>query len=214
MFHLLVFSDPSDSKSWNEQLETFTPSFEYIDNASSRQIHEQGLFHKSALVFVCSTNGDLLLQKRSDMKLIFPSTWEPVGEHVKVGENFEQSAKRGVKEELGISVEKLEHILGRHLQCNTVRDENGEILFRDYEFVETYKTVVEKDTFIKPETKEIGKSKWFLWNEVEEMLIQNPKKLVPWVQKVLKLIGQNPCELEYKNPSSFIDQDCRSNYLE
>lgn len=61
------------------------------------------LVHRVSHVLVFNSSGDLLLQKRSELKDVQPGKWDTsVGGHVDPGENYLQAAYREMNEELGI----------------------------------------------------------------------------------------------------------------
>ena len=67
-------------------------------------VHREGLWHKSAQVFVFRSDGRLLIQRRAADKDLYAGLWDySVGEHLQPGEEFHQGATRGLREELGIT---------------------------------------------------------------------------------------------------------------
>lgn len=61
------------------------------------------LVHRTAHVVVFSSDGRVLLQKRSLAKDIQPGKWDTaVGGHLAVGEDYETAARRELAEELGL----------------------------------------------------------------------------------------------------------------
>lgn len=90
--------------------------FEYFDENGvllgvkpRAQVHAEGLWHKSAHVFVFNDRDELLIQKRAADKDLYAGVWDySVGEHLQPGEGFESGAHRGLNEELGISNVHLE----------------------------------------------------------------------------------------------------------
>ena len=69
-------------------------------------VHKQGLWHKSAQVFVFNGQDELLVQKRAAHKDLYANQWDySVGEHVQPNESFVAGALRGLKEELNIELE-------------------------------------------------------------------------------------------------------------
>lgn len=63
------------------------------------------LIHRSVQVLVFSTDGKVLLQRRSRHKDLFPGYWcASASGHVGQGETYDETAIREVQEELGIEV--------------------------------------------------------------------------------------------------------------
>lgn len=79
-------------------------------------VHAKGKVHKGSVVYIYDEEkGMLLLQRSMDLKLC-PGQWSIVGEHAKPKETPRQTAKRGVKEELGIDIDAKELVdLGEKL---------------------------------------------------------------------------------------------------
>lgn len=81
-----------------------------IGRATRRECHgNPALLHQAVHVIVFDRQGRVLLQKRSMQKDLQPGKWDTsVGGHVQPGERPDEAARRELKEELGISVAKLE----------------------------------------------------------------------------------------------------------
>lgn len=73
--------------------------------ATSSAVHRIGLWHRVIKVVVLNKNNELLAQKRSKTKKIFPNVWDiAVTGHVSSGEASIDAAKRELFEELGLDV--------------------------------------------------------------------------------------------------------------
>lgn len=68
----------------------------YIGKTETREkCHSDGLWHKAVVVFVINSNKQILLQKRSATKKLWPNMWDvSAGGHVLSGEFGFQSAIR------------------------------------------------------------------------------------------------------------------------
>jgi len=74
-----------------------------IGQASRKEVHEQGLLHRSVHILVFNETGELFLQKRSLNKDENPGMWDTsAAGHVEAGEDYLFSAERELEEELGI----------------------------------------------------------------------------------------------------------------
>ena len=61
--------------------------------------------HKAIMVLVLNTGGDVLLQKRSPKKMLWPLFWDVTcASHPHEGEGYVASGERRLREELGFSV--------------------------------------------------------------------------------------------------------------
>jgi len=63
-----------------------------------------GILHRAFSIFIFNDRNELLLQQRSDQKLLWPMFWSnSCCSHPRKGENIESAAQRRLKEELGIN---------------------------------------------------------------------------------------------------------------
>ncbi len=107
---------------------------------TKREIHEQGLWHNAAHVWIYNSKGQILMQLRAKDKDSYPGLWDiSVSGHTDSGETPIQSAVREMKEEIGLNPEfgKLEPdgtyiisqpILGTNMQDNEI----GHVFFYRY----------------------------------------------------------------------------------
>lgn len=73
--------------------------------ATREECHKKGLWHRAVYAFIIDKNGNVLLQKRSPNKKLWPNLWDvTVGGHVISGEFGRQALIRETKEELGIEI--------------------------------------------------------------------------------------------------------------
>ena len=77
-----------------------------IGAAPRAKVHGNNLLHRAVHVFIFNRSGELLLQKRSRWKDRHPNLWDSsAAGHVDAGEEYDQTAARELREELGVSVE-------------------------------------------------------------------------------------------------------------
>ena len=81
---------------------------EYTNRVETRKkCHKEGLYHKAVVVFIINSKGQVLLQRRSPNKRMWPNLWDvTAGGHVSSGEFGFQAIIRECKEELGIELNK------------------------------------------------------------------------------------------------------------
>lgn len=75
-------------------------------------VHEKGLTHLVAHVYILNSEGELLLQQRSSDRKAFPDYWDiSSAGHVSAGQKSVEAAQRETEEELGlvIPLEKFEY---------------------------------------------------------------------------------------------------------
>lgn len=133
--------------------------------------HNKSLIHRAVDVAIFNDQNELLLQKRSQQKDLFPGYYTlSASGHVEKGEEYEQTAYRELQEELGISGIKLTKI-GKEL-VETEHETEISVLF----------TGKYNGPFHVP-ADEVEYVKFFSPKE-----IQSIKNLTPTAQKSLKLL--------------------------
>jgi 16S rRNA (adenine1518-N6/adenine1519-N6)-dimethyltransferase len=102
--------------------------------ASRAEVHGNNLRHRAVHILIFNQAGDLYLQQRSRWKDRHPLKWDSsAAGHVTAGESYNETARRELKEELGVDV-PLERIFKLAASART-----------DHEFICGYCGVVSKD---------------------------------------------------------------------
>ncbi len=135
-----------------------------------QQCHNKGLWHRAVVIFIINSKGQVLLQRRSKFKKLWPDMWDiTAGGHVLAGEFGFEAAVREAKEELGIDIEKQDMtFIGSSISTNI----KGEIINRH--FNEYY--IVNKDideTNIKMQEEEVSAVKWMNKDEIVAKIKNN-----------------------------------------
>lgn len=144
---------------------------EYIGKTETREkCHTEGLWHKAVAMFIINSKGQVLLQKRSANKKMWPNMWDiTAGGHVLAGEFGFQSIIREAEEELGIDLNKNDiTFIGSSISSNI----QGKIV--NNHFNEFY--IVNKDvdeTTLKLQEEEVSEVKWVDKNEIIERIKDN-----------------------------------------
>ena len=142
-----------------EYFDVLTETGEYEGRIESRDIcHEKGLWHKAVAMFMINSNDEVLLQKRSANKKLWPNMWDiTAGGHVLAGEFGFEAIIREIKEELGAKIDKNDILfIGSAISTNIKND----IINRH--FNEYY--IINKDIDISNLTlqeDEVSEIKWF-----------------------------------------------------
>ena len=134
-------------------------------------IKDESLLHKEICVFVSNDNNQVLLQKRSANKRMFPNKWTLLTGHVELGESFEEAGLREIKEEIGmdVSLNNL-HLFARRIF--TKEDSNPDVTY----FFYTKCNLSETDFIIQQE--ELSEVKWYSIDEVINMIRNHDDSLL------------------------------------
>src|SRR5438067_3041274 len=99
--------------------------------ASRAEVHGNNLRHRAVHILIFNQAGQVYLQQRSRWKDRHPLKWDSsAAGHVTAGENYDKTARRELKEELGVDV-PLERIFKLTASSRT-----------DHEFIRAYRGVV------------------------------------------------------------------------
>lgn len=79
---------------------------EVVSDAPRSMVHANNLRHRAVHILIFNEAGELFLQKRSPWKDRHPSLWDSsAAGHVDAGEEYDEAARRELKEELGVEAE-------------------------------------------------------------------------------------------------------------
>ena len=132
----------------NEQFAVVDENDELRGHAARAEVHGNNLRHRAVHILIFNHFGDLYLQQRSRWKDRHPMKWDSsAAGHVTAGENYDETARRELKEELGIDV-PLERIFRLTASSRT-----------DNEFIWGYRGVVSGD--LAPNKCEIERGVFF-----------------------------------------------------
>jgi 16S rRNA (adenine1518-N6/adenine1519-N6)-dimethyltransferase len=74
-----------------------------LGDAPRQEVHGNNLRHRAVHLFIFNPKGELFLQKRSRWKDRHPLLWDSsAAGHVEAGEDYDQTAMREIREELGV----------------------------------------------------------------------------------------------------------------
>jgi 16S rRNA (adenine1518-N6/adenine1519-N6)-dimethyltransferase len=92
-----------------EMFDVVDESDQVLRQASRHEVHKNGWRHRAVHIFVFNRAGELFLQKRSRWKDVHPSRWDSsAAGHLNAGEDYEETALREVREEMGVEVGRVE----------------------------------------------------------------------------------------------------------
>jgi len=136
---------------------------EVIDQKPRSEVHARGLRHRAIHVLVFNSRGEIFLQKRSMKKDRQPGVWDSSSSgHVDSGENYDETAIRELREELGLKVSVPSEKLFKIDACAET----------DAEFVWIYRCESEGPFQLHPDEIETGG--WFAPEKVTGWIAERP----------------------------------------
>ena len=140
---------------------------EVIGRAPRSEVHARGLLHRAVHVLVFNARGELFLQKRSMLKDRQPGVWDSSASgHVDSGEDYDATAMRELREELGWQPPVTPNRILRIEACEAT----------DAEFVWVYRCTGEGPFTLHPEEIECGG--WFSPERVTRWIEERPEDFV------------------------------------
>ena len=173
-----------------EHFEIFTEAGELLGTAPRSQVHAEGLWHKSAQVFLFDSEGRLYLQRRADDKDVCPGMWDQsAAEHLTPGETYLQGARRGLAEELGISGVELTP-LGEPFAGRLDQDELG---IHDYELQQAFTGIW--DGPVQPDPAEVAEVRSISLAALARWVQASAEDFTPWFLRDARRCGYLPDDL-------------------
>ena len=156
-------------------------------------VHQLGLQHRGVHVFLFTSDGKMLVQKRSADRAASPSLLDcSVSEHVKAGEGYLSAAIRGLKEEMGIPY--------RHdmdgIEIKPLVKFRMNYGINDNEISTLYEGRVEPDK-IKFDPVEIEEVSYYSVDELQEMIKEGNVKFCEWFVELLNWYLQKPAKMHF-----------------
>jgi len=171
-------------------------SFEIFDDrggaagvAPRSRVHRQGLWHRAASVFLFRSDGRLILQRRQWAKDVCPGAWDlSVAEHLKPGETYEQGARRGLREELGVDEVTLEPVG----EVTWARLDIAERGIKDYELQQAFRGTFDGE--LRPDSSEVCEVDAMSPEDLALAFKERPHDFTPWFREsAIRLRFCNPC---------------------
>jgi 16S rRNA (adenine1518-N6/adenine1519-N6)-dimethyltransferase len=132
----------------NEQLLVVDQNDQVQGHSARSEVHGNNLRHRAVHILIFNQTGDVYLQQRSRWKDRHPLKWDSsAAGHVAAGEDYDQTARRELKEELGVDI-PLRRIFKLSASSQT-----------DHEFIRGYCGVVSED--LAPNRCEIERGVFF-----------------------------------------------------
>jgi isopentenyl-diphosphate delta-isomerase len=144
----------------------------------------QGKLHRAFTILLFNTEGNLLLTRRSQSKMLWPGYWDgTVASHPRQTETYVSSAERRLPEEIGISC-NLDYLFKfeYHVPYKNIGSEN--------EICGTLIGIVRDPSKIKLVKEEINAIKWVSFDEVLEDIKRSPQVYCPWMILALYFLSE------------------------
>ncbi len=141
-----------------EFVEMFDNKRKALSKTVERYTHIPGEYSQGAHVWIMNSKGELLIQKRTPTKRLYPNLWSITSGGTELGETTLDTAYREVKEELGINLkpEELELMMSYK---------------RNHDFVDVW--LARKDIKLEEITmqkEEVADVKWVTKGELENLI--------------------------------------------
>ncbi len=142
------------------------------------EAHKTGIWHGSVHILIVNNDRNkTLLQKRCADKKLYPNTWDiAVGGHISTGEDDITSAKREIKEELGLNPDEL--ILEKVDRTKEKLNNNGVISNEYVSIFIIYADIDTKD--IQLQVEEVSDVRWCTKEELNSFIAN--KEIIPHVR--------------------------------
>ncbi len=148
----------------------------FTGKTASRSVcHRDGLWHRAVVVnIVKPDNSQILLQKRSETKRMWPGLWDlAAGGHVDAGEFSYQAALREAKEELGLKFDNSELIFIGSTRSEQQTGDINNRHFNDYFIL--HKDIDTSKLSLDP--AEVADIKWVDFDEFKRRVANNCEDL-------------------------------------
>ena len=152
---------------------------EVVRQATRREVHATGLWHRAIHVLVFDAQGRVFLQKRSMLKDLSPGHWDSsCSGHLDAGEDYDAAAVRELGEEIGVRPPTPPERWFRIEACT----ETG------WEFVWVYRLRYDGPITIDP--REIQYGEWVAPSEVSARLARRPDDFCPSFKLLWPMVAE------------------------
>lgn len=141
---------------------------EVVGQNTRRDVHRLGLLHRAVHVLVFNARGEIFLQLRSAKKDRHPNVWDSSASgHVDSGEDYDTTAVREVREEIGLNLSQTPKRLFKIDACAAT----------DAEFVWVYRC--ESEGPFQLNADEIQRGDWFAPAAITNWIRERPQEFAP-----------------------------------
>lgn len=166
----------------SEFLDIVTEEDIVIDQQLRSTVHQLGLWHRGAHVFLFTQDGKMLIQKRSADRASSPSLLDcSISEHVQAGESYLEAALRGMKEEMGVGGIEIKPLMKFRMNYG----------INDNEISVLYEGIVDPSQ-VKFDPVEIESIQYLSVDELQEMMKAEGLKFCGWFIEIWKAYRGKP----------------------
>ncbi len=155
-----------------------------VGHATKEECHRgNGKLHRAFSVFVFNSNNELLLQKRSDKKILWPLYWSnSVCSHPRRGESYQVAVDRRLLEEIGLEL-PVKYLFKFQYQVNYNQ------LGSENELCSVY--AGKSDILPVINDNEIAEWKYVSLDKLQDEVDSRPEEYTPWFKTELQRICQD-----------------------
>lgn len=149
-----------------------------------QEVHTKGYWHRAVYICIINSKGEILIQRRSSNKSIFPNKLDlSVGGHPVSGEDELEGIKREALEEIGVN---LNNVKSEYLF--TFSNEYSNAKFIDNQYLDVYLVEMDLDiSKLKLQKEEVSEVKNIYYKEFEQMVKDESNEIVPFTKGWKKL---------------------------
>lgn len=151
-------------------------------------VHQLGLQHRGVHVFLFTSDGRMLVQKRSEDRAQYPSALDcSVSEHVKAGESYIEAAMRGMREEMGVEGIPVKRLVKFRMNYGP----------NDNEISMLYEGLIDPAKVIF-DPVEIESIHYFSLDELRDMINGGESKVCSWFIELLNWHAGKPSKMIFQ----------------
>lgn len=151
--------------------------------AGKMKAHHEGLLHRAVSVFVINTRGEWILQRRALDKYHSKGLWtNSCCTHPNPGEKASVSAKRRLKEEMGIECDLIELF-------SFIYKEKLDNELIEHEFDHVFFGITDSEPVIN--TKEVEEWEAVSFKDLHDDILKNPSDYTYWFKMIYERVNNN-----------------------
>ena len=148
-------------------------------------VHKLGLQHRGVHIFFFTSDGKMLVQKRSADRASSPSALDcSISEHVKAGESYLDAAIRGAREEMGVDAGELIPLVKFKMNYGP----------NDNEISVVYKGTV-NPALVKFDPIEISEIGYYNMDEIRALVTEKQQPICGWFIEILNWYWGQPAAM-------------------